>query len=63
MNVREAHSNFDTMTCFGINRWPFSLTDLATKATVKLTEEMARSGADAVMVVTPSYFKNAMNVK
>lgn len=34
----------------------------ATKATIRLTEEMARAGADAVMVVTPSYFKASMNV-
>ena len=34
----------------------------ATNATIKLTEEMAHVGADAVMVVTPSYFKASMNV-
>ncbi|XP_032783912.2 4-hydroxy-2-oxoglutarate aldolase, mitochondrial [Daphnia magna] len=33
----------------------------STKATIRLTEEMAACGADAVMVVTPSYFKISMN--
>nr|CAH0106125.1 unnamed protein product [Daphnia galeata] len=33
----------------------------STKATVKLTEAMAACGADAVMVVTPAYFKISMN--
>lgn len=27
-----------------------------------MTEDMARLGADAVMVVTPSYYKALMNV-
>lgn len=55
------------LTCFEINYRAFLLfltySITATKATIKLTEEMARSGADAVMVVTPSYFKASMNVK
>ena len=34
----------------------------ATRATIKMTEDMAKLGADAVMVVTPSYYKTLMNV-
>jgi len=34
----------------------------ATRATIQLTEKMAHAGADAVMVVTPSYYKGQMTV-
>lgn len=33
---------------------------LATAATINMTAAMADVGADAVMVVTPSYFKSKM---
>lgn len=35
---------------------------IATRATIRLTEDMAKIGADAVMVVTPCYFKVQMQV-
>jgi len=34
-----------------------------TRETIQLTEDMALAGADAVLVATPSFFKNRMNSK
>ena len=33
---------------------------LATRDTIKMTQLMARAGADAVLVVTPCFYKNRM---
>lgn len=33
----------------------------ATRATVRLTEKMAAAGADAVLVVTPCFYKGRMD--
>ena len=33
-----------------------------TRGTVQLSQHMADAGADAVMVVTPSYYKGALTV-
>ena len=35
---------------------------LATRDTIIMSERMAAAGADAVMVVTPSYYKGGMKV-
>ena len=32
----------------------------ATQHTIQMSQRMAQAGADAVMVITPYYFKNAM---
>ncbi len=32
----------------------------ATQHTIQMSQRMAEAGADAVMVITPYYFKNAM---
>lgn len=33
----------------------------ATRATIRLTEKMAAAGADAVLVVTPCFYKGGMD--
>jgi len=33
----------------------------ATRDTVQLTSKMAEAGADAALIITPSFYKNAMN--
>lgn len=38
-----------------------SLLCAATKATIQLTQKMAAAGADAVLVVTPCFYKGKMN--
>lgn len=38
------------------------LYSLATRDTIDMTQKMAAAGADAVMVVTPSYYKGGMKV-
>jgi dihydrodipicolinate synthase/N-acetylneuraminate lyase len=35
---------------------------LATRATIEMTQKMADAGADAVLVVNPSYYKGQMTV-
>jgi hypothetical protein len=40
----------------------FSLLFAATEATVEMSNRMAAVGADAVLVINPSYYKSAMNV-
>lgn len=40
---------------------PASLLCAATKATIQLTQKMAAAGADAVLVVTPCFYKQKMN--
>ena len=34
-----------------------------TRETIQLTNEMAAAGADAVLVTTPCFYKNRMNVQ
>lgn len=34
----------------------------ATRATIEMSQKMAAAGADAVMIVTPSYYKSGMKV-
>lgn len=41
--------------------FPSPLVCSATRATVQLTEKMAAAGADAVLVITPCYYKGKMD--
>lgn len=50
-HIESSAYNISSLSCFS-----------ATKATIHFTEKMAKLGADAVMVITPHYFKNAMKV-
>ena len=50
----------DVKYCIKVN-YTFTFYSTATHETVSLTQKMASAGADAVLVITPSYYKNAMN--